>query len=38
MQTQDYNKALSIAEEDVRNNWLSYKVVFLKEAKRNDIK
>ena len=36
MQTQDYNKALSIAEEDVRNNWLNYKVTFLKEAEVNE--
>lgn len=36
MEIDDYNEALTIAEDDLRRNWQLYKVSFLKEAKDHD--
>jgi hypothetical protein len=36
MEIEDYNEALTIAENDLRSNWQRYKATFLKEAKDYD--
>lgn len=36
MEIEDYNEALTLAENDLRDNWHRYQATFLKEAKDYD--